>query len=150
MRRAWILAAALTACASTAATDALYFDDPPSAVPAITKLLEAKDWQTLARYYDLEGSNLERADLESGAFFYTDQRPESAHPAGFWRYKHPFAPGFTYLESRDLEPVGLVEVVVAIEIDQGAGSPPQRGLESFLMRRSPAGYQILPGEAPTR
>lgn len=151
MRRIWMLVAALTACASTKMKDdALYFEDPRSAVTEITRLLKAKDWKTLARYYNLEDSDVKRADLESGAFFYTDKRPEAAHPAGFWHYKHPFPPGFKYLESRDLKAVGVVEVVVEIEIDQGAGSPPQRGIKAFLMRRNTKGYQVLPGEAPTR
>jgi hypothetical protein len=151
MQRTWILAALLAACASTTARDdALYLDDPRAAVTRITQLLEAKDWKTLARYYDLADSGVPRADLESGAIFYTEKRPAVAHPAGFWRYRHPFAPGFTYLESRDLQPVGLVEVTVSIEIDQGGGSPPQRGMKAFLMRRSAKGYQVLPGEAPTR
>jgi len=151
MRKTWILAAALAACAITKSEGGpLYFESPQSAVTETTKLLKAKDWKTLTRYYDLEGSDTSRADLESGAFFYTDEHPEAAHPAGFWHYKHPFPPGFEYLESRDLQPVGLVEVIVSIEIDQGAGSPPQRGLKAFLMRRGTKGYQLLPGEAPTR
>ena len=149
MQRTWILVVALAACASTNMNEPLYFDDPRAAVPEITKLLKAKDWPTLARYYYLEGSDVKRADLESGAFFYTDQRPEVAHPGGFWRYKHPFAPGFGYLESRELQPLLQVEVIVSIEIDQGGG-PPQRGIQAFLMRRTPEGYQILPDKAPSR
>ena len=149
MRRASFLLAILAACASTTMKSPLYFHDPQTAVPEITKLLKAKDWPTLARYYYLEGSDVQRADLESGAFFYTDQRPEAAHPAGFWHYKHPFAPGFRYLESRELKALLQVEVIVQIEIDQGSG-PPQRGIQAFLMRRTPEGYQILPGKAPSR
>ena len=149
MHRIWIAVGLLAACASTNRSEALYFQDPQSAVPAITKLLKAKDWKSLARYYHLDGSEVKRADLESGAFFYTDQRPEAAHPAGFWRYKHPFAPGFQYVESRDLQTLLQIEVIVAIEIDQGGG-PPQRGMQAFLMRRTPEGYQILPGRAPSR
>jgi hypothetical protein len=39
--------------------------------------------------------------------------------------------------------LNVVQVVVSIEIDQGGGMI-QRGIDEFLMRRSEAGYQILP------
>jgi hypothetical protein len=143
MRRSWLLVAALAACASTEVNESLYFDDPRTAVTEISRLLRARDWSTLARYYDLEGTDLRRSDLESGAFFYTEQRPELAHPGGFWRYRHPFAPGFEYVSSRELGSGGRIEVTVGIEIDQGGG-PPQRGMRVFRMRRSARGYRVLP------
>ena len=146
----WIpLVAVVAACASAPKAGPLYFDDPAGAVPAIESMVKQKDWKRLARYYRLEGSGIERAALESGAFFYTEDRPASADPAGLWRYRHPIAPGYRFLESRELQSLGQVEVVTQIEIDQGGGMI-QRGLRSFLMFRSPEGYQILPGEAPTR
>lgn len=141
----------LGACQSAAGPDdgPLYFTDPQSAVRQITVLLKEKDWPRLARYYDLADSPVRRADLESGEFFYTEKRPEFAHPAGFWRYKHPFAPGFEFQATRELETPGVVEVTVEVEIDQGGGMI-QRGVQHFLMRKSSRGYQVMPHKAPVR
>jgi hypothetical protein len=38
----------------------------------------------------------------------------------------------------------IVKVVLEVEIDQGAGSPVQRGFSEFRMRKSERGYQVLP------
>ena len=73
-----------------------YFDTPQQAVQVITALLKAQDWVALRRYYDLSDTPIERAQLESAAFFIRKERPLAAHPAGFWRYKQPFAPGFAH------------------------------------------------------
>ena len=148
MRRVfWLMLVA--ACASAPKQRPLFFHDPQSAVPAIESMVRKKDWKTLARYYRLDGSGVERATLESGAFFYTEQRPASADPAGLWKYRHPLAPGCKLLEVREMQALAQVEVVTVIEIDQGGGMV-QRALRSFLMFRGPEGYQILPGEAPSR
>lgn len=120
----------------------LYFESPRAAVPGATPLLTAKDWPTLARYYDISGSRVERSSLENGSFFYSERREGMQHPAGFSRYKHPFAPGFKFLRS---EPAGegTQKVVVQVEIDEGGGLV-QRGLSAFLMRRNAGGWQFLP------
>ena len=148
-----LLGACLTGCATsdTAAESrpdgGQHFSSPADAVERITELLEAKDWPTLARYYDLEGSGVNPARLVSGEFFYTEQPPASAHPAGFWRYKHPFAPGFKYLRDDPVaEETDTIVVTVMVEIDQGGGMI-QRGLETFMMKKSRSGWQILPGRA---
>jgi len=125
------------------ADNSMYFADPVSAVKQIAVMLNAKDWAELARYYDLTDFSLDRSKLISGEFFYTDEKPANAHPAGFWRYKHPFPPAFTYHSSRDLEEPNVIEVTVHVEIDQGGGMV-QRGLQTFLMRKSIKGYQVLP------
>jgi len=125
----------------------LYFSDPQTAVKQITVMLRDKDWTRLARYYDLTDSPIQRADLVSGAFFFTEKRPEVAHPAGFWRYKHPFAPGFAFKGTRELETPGVFEVTTEVEIDQGGGMV-QRGVQFFLMRKSERGYQVMPHKAP--
>jgi hypothetical protein len=130
-----------------ATSGAKYFTSPAEAVERITTMLERKDWPELARYYDLSDSPEDPARLLSGEFFYTDQQPPVAHPAGFWRYKHPFAPGFEFHSTRELDEPGVVEVTVMIEIDQGAGMI-QRGIETFLMRRTKRGYQVMPHKAP--
>ena len=138
-------AAAVAGCEEdmAASDDPAYFESPRQAVEAITVMLRAKDWPALARYYDLEGSGVERAQLVSGEFFYRTKRPEVAHPA-FWRYKHPFSPGFHYAWSAPAGEPGIVTVALEVEIDQGAGSPVQRGLAEFRMRESERGYQVLP------
>ena len=126
------------------ADDPAYFESPRQAVEAVTVMLEAKDWPALARYYDLGGSDIDRAQLVSGEFFYRTERPEAAHPGGFWRYKHPFSPSFHYVSSAPAGGPGIVRVMLEVEIDQGEGSPVQRGRAEFRMRKSENGYQVLP------
>jgi hypothetical protein len=121
----------------------MYFTGPASAVEQIAIMLKTKDWTELANHYDLTDSLINRSELVSGEFFYTDVEPPNAHPAGFWRYKHPFPPAFKYYSSRDLEEPNIIEVTVQVEIDQGGGMV-QRGLQTFLMRKTIKGYQILP------
>jgi hypothetical protein len=135
--------------ASRVACNPMYFASPVSAVEQITIMLKAKDWAELANYYDLTNSPVDRSKLISGEFFYTNEKPPNAHPAGFWHFKHPFSPDFKYHSYRDLEESNIIEVVVQVEIDQGGGMV-QRGLQAFLMRKSIKGFQILPqkGRAP--
>ncbi len=125
----------------------MYFPTPQAAVEQISVMLREKDWPRLARYYDLTDTRVDRATLLSGEFFYTDEKPEVAHPAGFWHYKHPFAPGFKFASVRELDEPGIIEVTVEVEIDQGGGMI-QRGIQTFLMRKSDNGYQVMPHKAP--
>ena len=74
--------------------DTYYFSSPAEAVPIITELLVKKNFKILAKYYDLSDSEVKISEMESGDFFIRKVRPKFSHPAGFWRYKHPFAPGF--------------------------------------------------------
>jgi len=120
------------------------FLSPREAVPQISRLLREKNWGALAQYYDLTDSGIDRSELTSGAFFYRTERPAAAHPAGFWRYKHPFAPGFEYDREEPAGKPGVVIVTVAVEIDQGDGRT-QRGISQFKMKKHPEGWQILPG-----
>ena len=76
--------------------DVNYFSSPEDAVMRVTAFLRQGDFKTLATYYDLSKSEISRPHLESGSFFIQGQPPEVAHPAGFWRYKHPFPLGFEY------------------------------------------------------
>ena len=142
-----ILIGALYGCATavgtTNGTAAHYFTSPEQAVTVITELLRKEDWATLSRYYDLSDSKVDRKELESGRFFIRTERPEGEHPAGFWRYKHPFPPGFKFDRVRATEDPNVIVVVVSIEIDQGGGVK-QRGLSEFKMQKSAKGYQILP------
>jgi hypothetical protein len=137
----------LCGCNPKASDGPLYFSNPANAVEEITVMLEEKNWPKLARYYDLDDAPIERATLISGEFFYTDKEPESFHPAGFWHYKHPFAPGFKFHSTRPLDEPGVIEVTTMVEIDQGGGMI-QRGIEAFLMRKTDKGYQVLPHKAP--
>ena len=120
----------------------LYFTGPKTAVSEISGLIKRSEWLALSRYYDLSGSGIDRRELESGRFFVRTERPPVAHPAGFWRIRHPFHPSFRYQNHRTL-PGNRVQVHLSIEIDQGGGMV-QRGVKSFLLRKSEKGYQILP------
>jgi len=123
-------------------TGGMYFESPKQAVEVISDLLSKGDWKTLSRYYDLSGTETSRRDLESGRFFLREQKPEASHPGGFWRHRHPFAPGFEYHFHHD-EGKDTVVVSLRIEIDQGAGMI-QEGRTVFKMRKSAPGYQVLP------
>ncbi len=120
-----------------------YFASPRDAVNRINVLLRSADWKTLSEYYDLSGSSVDRKELESGQFFIRTERPEKADPGGFWRYRHPFPPGFVFHHEQSTDDPSLVIVVVGTEIDQG-GRMKQRVLTEFKMRKSANGYQILP------
>lgn len=123
--------------------DAAYFDSPRQAVDSIKTMLLSSDWNKLSRYYDLRGTDdLDRETLTSGDFFIRKEKPEVAHPAGFWKYKRPFAPQYSYLSHRSLSN-DVVEVTVHIEIDEGGGMI-QRGMQNFHLQKSSNGYQLLP------
>jgi hypothetical protein len=124
--------------------EASYFASPEAAVPLITALLRQEDFKSLAAYYDLSNSEIPRACLESGSFFIREKRPEVAHPAGFWRHKHPFSPGFEYAGMRASGQPQVQVITVEISIDQGEGSPSQVGRSSFYMIQSAPGWQVLP------
>jgi hypothetical protein len=141
-----LLFAAPCGCASRSASELAgqrYFDSPQDAVATTAQLLLEESWETLATYYDLSGTDIDRADLHSGRFFIRTERPEGAHPAGFWRYREPFAPAFGYVHEEMTDEPDVVKVVVMVEIEQGDGRV-QRGLDQFLLRRSSHGYQLLP------
>jgi len=122
----------------------LYFSTPEEAVPKITELLRNEDFVTLAKCYDLSNSDIPLSDLESGDFFIRTVRPEMSHPAGFWRYKHPFSPGFEYSSTRPSTRESVYIVEVRIVIDQGVDSPEQEGFSLFYMIKSVRGWQVLP------
>ena len=123
-----------------------YFSSPAEAIQIISELLEKKNFKILAKYYDLSNSEIKLSELESGDFFIRKERPEFAHPAGFWCYKHPFAPGFTLnrVRSTDKDAVYLIEV--SISINQGSDSPEQIGLSYFYMVKSEKGWKVLPDQ----
>lgn len=125
-------------------SDGRYFDSPEQAVTMITKMLRRDDWRALASYYMLEGSTVSRSALVSGDYFIRRDRPEAAHPGGFWRYRHPFPAGFEFGWVKPMNGTDdIIKVNVTIEIDQGGGMM-QRGIDTFLMRKSQYGYKIVP------
>ncbi len=123
-----------------------YFSSPEEAVPIIADLLRKEDFEILAQYYELTGSEVQLSELISGDFFMRKERPEAAHPAGFWHYRHPFSPGFEYSHMNTKSENGVWVIHLSIEIDQGKGSSPQAGRDSFLMIESEKGWQVLPGQ----
>jgi len=122
-----------------------YFNNPKQAVDSIKTMLSAKAWEKLSRYYDLSGTDINRESLVSSDFFIRKKRPEVAHPAGFWRFKQPFSPQYSYLSHQNISD-DIVEVTVQIEIDEGGGMV-QRGMDSFKLRKSSKGYQLLPKQS---
>ena len=122
---------------------ARYFSSPEQSVTRSTELMRTQNWPELARYYDLSDGNTARSDLESGKFFLRTNPPEDAHPGGLWRFREPFAPGYTFISAAPAGPPGVVAVTVGIAIDEGGGMV-QRGRTTFHLRQSALGYQLLP------
>jgi len=123
-----------------------YFSSPAAAIPIITELLEKKNFKILAKYYDLSNSEIELSELESGDFFIRKERPEVAHPAGSWRYKHPFAPEFSFSNVQSTAKDGIYIIEVSLSIDQGQDFPEQIGLSYFYMIKTDKGWKILPNQ----
>ncbi len=123
--------------------NALYLESPESAIPIIRELLLASDWETLSRYYNLKGSDIKLEELLSGNFFINEEKPEVAHPGGFWKYKHPFPPAFSYRSSTQINDT-IYQIMMEIEIDQG-DEDTQYGWMGFFMIQSESGYRILAG-----
>ncbi len=123
----------------------LYFSSPRESVEIIAQLLSNEEWVTLSSYYLTRDMDKELVDsLVSGDYFIREERPEVAHPAGFWKYKHPFSPGFTY-SYQEKTPEDLIRVHLEIEIDQGEGMI-QRGQDSYLLKKFQKGYKLVPEE----
>ncbi len=120
----------------------LYFEIPEKAIPEIRKLIQESDWRTLSRYYDLKDSDISREELLSGEFFIRKEKPVLAHPAGFWKYKHPFPPAYNF-HCGALVEENIYRIEMSVEIDQGGGNN-QIGLLNFFMIKSENGFQILP------
>ena len=125
----------------------LFFPSPETSVEIITQLLKSEDWKTLSSYYYLDDGNQALIDsLLSGDYFIRRKRPDVAHPGGFWKYKHPFSPGFTY-SSHEQIAEDIIKVHLTIEIDQGDGMI-QTGWDSFVLKKFHKGYKLLPEKPP--
>jgi len=135
----------LISCINSTDHEKKYFLSPKNAVDIIKKLQQDKNWEKLSLYYDLSSSQVKIRDLESGEFFYKKMPPtdgRALHPAGFWKYPHPFHPSFNYASSIELKN-NIVAVNMMISIDQGQGMH-QMGHNQFYMKKSTKGYQVLP------
>jgi hypothetical protein len=145
VRIVWLTLICFSACVAQTRQEvgSRYFTSPQESVERISDLVRNKQWTVLSEYYDLAGSNLDRQKLQSEEFFMRTERPANADPAGFWRYRHPFPPGFAYLTERPSNEPNVFIIVVFREIDQGGG-PAQKALAEFQMRKSARGFQILP------
>ena len=121
-----------------------YFSSPEAAVKMTTELLVKEEFKILAGYYDLSDSEIKLSELESGDFFIRKKRPDIAHPAGFWKYKHPFPPGYKFSSSIQTEKENVYKVEVRVAVDQGSGIPEQTGFSYFYMIKSRKGWKILP------
>lgn len=129
-----------------APAEPLAFASPGAAVPAISAMLRARDWSTLARYYDLSNSDLSYDDLASGGYFLnpdTDARRLPPPENELARYR-PFHPSAVYVDTEVTGAPNVYVVHVRHDIDQGEGMPVRRAMDSFRMKRTPLGWRILP------
>jgi len=118
-------------------TDPVGFATPQEAIEAVCAMLRARDWAGLARCHDLEGSGVDRAELESGRYFI---REGSGHPSGADRWR-PFSPSFRYEHHEERGDEATVWVFLAI--DQGDGMI-QRSVKSVELRRRDGRWLVRP------
>jgi len=120
------------------------FVSPESAIPEINRLLAAKDWVGLTGHYDLTGTTVAPAELESGAFFVALPDGGFRHPGWPRGPLRPFPPGFRYASHE--EDGDEAVVTVSIEIDEGGGMV-QQGCARFRMRRVAGAWKLRPEPA---
>ena len=121
-----------------------YFPTPSAAVKTTADLLKTENWSELATYYDLTGTVLDRTDLTKEGFFIETDAIEEALSEELEAYKQPFSPGFEFQSARSLGN-DIIEVTVITEII-GDDDTVQQGLDTFLLKAHPEGYQLLPKE----
>lgn len=129
------------------ATTPLYFASPAASVDVIKSLVGVAEWETLARYYDLTGTALTRADVSREDFYIRKPPYPPAQPAGIGRFKQLFPTAFKFESVEPGSAPDIVVVTVGVKIDQGGG-PQQHVLSTYRLRQSPAGYQLLPAHNP--
>src|SRR5260221_3769991 len=89
-----------------------FFASPEKAVEELSRLLADRDWIALSRCYDLSGTAVAPADLESGEFFLGQESP---HPAWRGGPVRPFPPGFRYASQETAGDDAVVTVSIAID-----------------------------------
>ncbi|MBE7494449.1 MAG: hypothetical protein HS117_05860 [Verrucomicrobiaceae bacterium] len=122
----------------------LYFTTPEAAVTEAAKMMRDKAWRVLARYYDLSGTDIPRATLDSGVFFMV-KVPDQPLPPPLAELgqREPFVPGFQFINTEPDKEPGVTIVHVGMEIDQGGG-PKQKVRSQFRLRKHEQGWQLLP------
>lgn len=125
----------------------LYFPTPESAVTEATQMMRAKSWKQLARYYDLTGTSIPRATLDSGVFFMVKAtvQPQPA-PMAELGEREPFVPGFQFISAEPGKEPDVMVVHVGMEIDQGGG-PKQKVRSQFQLKKHAQGWLLLPQPA---
>lgn len=127
--------------------ESLYFAGPREAVVQADDLLLAEDWEQLARYYDLDGSELAYEDIARWEWFEHGGQPV-ADPHGRAGPHHPFPRGATYRE-HTVEG-GIARVTIETDpavVLPGTGSnlPTDHGIKkrAFHLVRHEEGWQLL-------
>ncbi len=128
-------------CSAASDVRSKCFGSAEQAVRRIKVMLRQKNWEQLARYYDLRGSDVLRSELASGSYFY-DKQPANVDAAGFLRWLQPFDPRFQFDRVENTNQKDVIRVVVTISIDEGFGAI-RRGFQSFRMRKTSRGYQLV-------
>lgn len=120
-----------------------FFASPEAAVREINVLLETHAWARLGRYYDFTGSTVPEELRKSGAYFAGGLPAAPGEPAP----ARPFPAGWRFLYA---EPAAAEDVVRVVVAPPGIGQPASEATKSFLMRRFPEGYRIIPEDAAER
>ncbi|MFO1186983.1 MAG: hypothetical protein U1E87_05755 [Alphaproteobacteria bacterium] len=119
-----------------------FFASPEAAVRETNELLETHAWERLGRYYDFTGSIVPEAQRKSGAYFAGGLPALDGEAAA-----RPFPVGWRFLYSEPAPAEDVVRVVVA---PAGTLAPKPEETKSFLMRRFPEGYRLIPEDAAER
>ncbi|TNE58280.1 MAG: hypothetical protein EP340_05850 [Alphaproteobacteria bacterium] len=122
-----------------------FFTTPETAVRRINTILAANDWRQLSQYYELDGTDISKTELETGQFFIGDAQRLS-DPRN---YLHPFPPGAQFYGVRQLEGSDIFEVDVLWEMDV-PWAKKQKHVTRFHMKRFPEGYRLLPDRVITQ
>lgn len=124
-------------------TNDKYFDDPRTAVEVSTYLLLDENWAEIACYYYLKDTDLTYDDINCSNFFMQNKKPKNNPlPALYWKYKHPFPPGYRYLFTEPID-VDIMRIWLTNKFEVGEGVR-REGRHSFLMKYTINGYQFIP------
>ncbi len=118
-----------------------YFRSPEAAVNTISALLQDEDWVTLAKYYDLSGSNFDVDQLSDGSFFLSSPSDSDNVPTN--SAQRPFTPGLHFLQSKQTHIEDIFEVTVSDKNSEHVEATSERPLQTFFLHRYPEGYQLL-------
>ena len=131
----------LILCISQPGDSMKYFTSPEDAAAVVTQLLIEKDWQTLAHYYFLGDTAIDIRDIAQEKFFVRKSEAESHHPTDDPKIFKPFDPSYAFDHAE--EQGDTVTVWMIKKVDQG-NDLEQIGMQSFLLKRTEKGLQLLP------